>query len=67
MNGDGRLWKAKQIAARYQVKVATVTRWHREGKIRAAVNVGKVLRFAPQVVAEDLAAASARENGVLVI
>jgi predicted DNA-binding transcriptional regulator AlpA len=53
--------KADEIAVRYQVKAATILQWQREGRIPAAVALGKVLRFDPEEV--DAALREASEVG----
>lgn len=57
-----------QLAAVYQVTDQTIRRWHREGKIPAAVALGTVIRFDADEVAETLrASASQPEAGRVMV
>jgi excisionase family DNA binding protein len=48
------LLTAEELGVRYQVTGATVRKWFREGRIPAAVAVGRVLRFDAEEVAAAL-------------
>jgi excisionase family DNA binding protein len=58
-----------ELAVRYQVTGKTIRRWWHEGRIPAAVAVGRTLRFDPEEVAEalrsDANSASAKKHHLL--
>ena len=53
---------AKELAEFYKVSAPTISTWHREGVIPAAVHVGRVIRFDPEDVADALAKATAKQR-----
>jgi excisionase family DNA binding protein len=61
--GGERLLSPDELALRYAVTGKTIRKWWHEGRIPAAVAVGRTLRFDAEEVAEALrAAANAKDK-----
>jgi excisionase family DNA binding protein len=54
MSSQAKLLTAREVADQFRVDVTTVSRWVREGHLRAIKTPGGHLRFLPDVVDELL-------------
>jgi excisionase family DNA binding protein len=59
---DFALKTAEEVAEELRVNQQTIRRWHREGRIPAAVAVGNVLRFSMPAVLATLEIAAIRDQ-----